>query len=135
MIVAIMFGIYNFNQLGGTAGFSDIAKIFGETADLIGNVVGEYVEGENHLLQNTYEEILQEFEDSMNYLKTLRQEMGLDEDGDNFPEVTHDTRGSISAMSPDAYYLTAITNKYELAFMDYDYDSKYAQLYDIPQLA
>ena len=134
MIVAIMFGIYNFNQLSGTAGFSDIAQIFGETADLIGNVVGEYVEGENHLLQNTYEEILQEFEDSMNYLKTLRQEMGLDEDGGNFPEITHDTRGSISAMSPDAYYLTSITNKYEIAFMDYDYDNKFTQIYDKPQL-
>jgi len=43
-------------------------------------------------------------------------------------------RGSISAMSPDAYYLTSITNKYEIAFMDYDYDNKFTQIYDKPQL-
>ena len=135
MLVAIMFGIYNFNQLSGTAGFSDIAQIFGETADLIGNVFGVYIEGENHLLQNTYEDILKQFEDSMNYLKTLRQEMGLDEDGDNFPEVSHDTRATITSTSPSVYYDMTVTNKYEIAFMDYDYDNKFTQIFDIPQLA
>jgi hypothetical protein len=135
MIVAIMFGIYNFNQLGNTATFSDVAGIFGETADLIGNVIGEYVEGENHLLNNAYEEILQEFNDAMNYLKTLRQEMGLDEDGENFPEISHKTSASIHILSPDAYYASTITSKYEIALMDYDYDNKFTQIFDIPQLA
>jgi len=39
----------------------------------------------------------------------------------------------INIMSPDAYY-SSVTNKYEIAFMDYDYDNKFTQIYDKPQL-
>ena len=133
MVVAIAYGVHSYNQLGDTTAFKDVAGLFGGTADLIGNVITVHVEGENHLLQNTYEEILKQFNDAMDYLKTLRQEMGLDEDGNTLELVATNTTGTIRAISPTAYFDMNVNSKYTIAFADYDFDNKFDQIYELPQ--
>ena len=132
LVLAIAIGIHQFNSLDTTA-FKDVAGVFGGTADLIGNVVTVHVEGENHLLENTYQDILKSFNDAMDYLKTLKQEMGLGEDGETLPVIASNTTGTIRAISPTAYFDLMVNSKYALAFADYDYDNKFDQIYELPQ--
>ena len=132
MIVAIAYGVSEYNSLSSTM-FNDVAPVLGSTANLVGDVISVHVEGENHLLQNTYEDLLKTFNDAMDHLKTLRQEMGLDEDGNALPEIARDTRGNIRAISPTAYYDMSINGVYALAFVDYDYANKFDTIYELPQ--
>jgi|SaaInlStandDraft_4_1057021.scaffolds.fasta_scaffold04221_3 hypothetical protein len=133
LALAIAFTGYAYGLLGPNASFTDLAKLFGNSADFMGNVITVQTQEELALIGEESEDISKQYQRALDILDELRTSMGMDDKGETLSSLSSDTRTQLTSMSAEAYYAINVANRYSLPYSDHNYENKFTTVYEIPQ--
>ena len=132
-VLAGIYAYYTFDASDTPIDFVDATALVANSADLIGNIFNIQLENDYELMDKRNEDILKEYNDSINYIKSIYQEMGLSIEGDTLSLVGNNYQAEIIPKLPDPYFKATVTEMHDYATNSlYDQSGYYDGLYDIP---
>jgi len=132
IIVAIVLTAQSMSGELDLSSFSDLAELFGQSADLISNIATTYIEDELGEIERDKTTALAMYNAGIDDLAQIRKDLRLDYKGDAINLTQESTRGTIQPKSP-AEYLAFYENFNIIGFAEYDYDSKINDVFEVPQ--